>query len=268
MLPVPRSIRRAAATRGADRLPAVLSAASQDHRDRTSEFRESAPPEDISMRIPHLTVAVAAALLLTACGGSPLEGKSGPQVADAAADALEKAGSVHVSGAVEQDGEEGDVDLHLQGEDAIGTLALAGADIELLSVDGQVYLQAPPEFWTGFGLPEEFAAQFDGQWVVVPAEASSEFADFSLAGFVDELRNPESPVKDDVESGEVDGEDVVIVEQEDGSTLSVADDEDSYPLEITNKGDSPGTLTFSRFGEEEDITAPTDALDLNELIGA
>ena len=103
--------------------------------------------------------------------------------------------------------------------------------------------------------------------MVVPGDAASEFEEFSLAGFVTELRDPESPVKDDVESGEVDGEDVVIVEQEDGSQLSVADDEDSYPLQITNKGDSPGTLTFSRFGEEEDITAPADALDLNELVG-
>jgi hypothetical protein len=117
-------------------------------------------------------------------------------------------------------------------------------------------------------MPEEFAAQFDGQWVIVPADGASEFEDFTLAGFVQELREPESPVKDAVESGEVDGEDVVVVEQEDGSRLSVADDEDSYPLQITTEGDSPGTLNFSRFGEEEDITAPTDALDLNELIGA
>jgi hypothetical protein len=104
--------------------------------------------------------------------------------------------------------------------------------------------------------------------VIVPAEGASEFQDFSLAGFIEELRNPETPVKKDVESGEVDGEDVVIVEQEDGSRLSVADAEESYPLEMTNKGDSPGTLTFSRFGEKEDITAPADALDLNELMGA
>jgi hypothetical protein len=72
------------------------------------------------MRIPQLTVAAAAALLLTACGGSPLDGKTGPEVAAAAADALEEAGSVHVSGTVEQNGEEGDIDLHLQGEDALG----------------------------------------------------------------------------------------------------------------------------------------------------
>jgi hypothetical protein len=220
------------------------------------------------MRIPQLTVAAAAALLLTACGGSPLDGKTGPEVADAAADALEEAGAVHVAGTIEQNGEEGEVDLHLQGEGVTGTLTVGGVEVELLSVDDQVYLQAPPKFWSGFGMPEEFAAQFDGQWVIVPADGASEFADFTLAGFVDQLRNPESPVEDDVTTDEVDGQDVVVVEQEDGSTLSVADDENAYPLRITDNGDNPGTLTFSRFGEEEDITAPDDALDLNELAGS
>ncbi len=37
---------------------------------------------------------------------------------------------------------------------------------------------------------------------------------------------------------------------------------------MTYKGDSAVTLTFRRFGEKEDITAPADALDLNELMGA
>jgi hypothetical protein len=36
---------------------------------------------------------------------------------------------------------------------------------------------------------------------------------------------------------------------------------------MSNEGDSPGTLTFSEFGEEQDISAPEDALDLNELMG-
>jgi hypothetical protein len=210
----------------------------------------------------------AAALLLTACGGSPLEGKTGPEVATAAAAALEAAGSVHVAGTLVQDGQEGEVDLHLQGADAIGSITFGGAEIQLLSVGGAVYLQAPPEFWGSFGLPAEAAATFDGQWVTVPGEASAEFEEFSLAGFADQLRNPtDGEIKNEVASDEVDGEDVVVVEQEDGSTLTVADDDPAYPLEMTNAGDSAGTVTFSRFGEKEDITEPADALDLADLMG-
>jgi hypothetical protein len=220
------------------------------------------------MRIRSMTVAAATALLLTACGGSPLEGKTGREIADAAADALEKAGSVHMTGTIEQDGEEGDVDLHLQGEDAVGSITLGGAEIQLITVGGEAYIQAPPDFWSGFGLPEEAASLFEGQWVIVPQEAAADFQEFTLAGLVDALRDPESEVKDEVGSGEVDGKDVVVVEQENGGTLSVADDDPSYPLEITSSGDSSGTLTFSRFGEEEDVSAPADALDLDELAGS
>ncbi|HET6393346.1 MAG TPA: hypothetical protein VFG13_11050 [Blastococcus sp.] len=219
------------------------------------------------MRIPQLAAVSAAALLLTACGGSPLDGKSGPEVLDAAADALEAAGAVHVQGTANQDGEEGEIDMHFQGADGIGSLTFGGVELQLLTVGGEVYLQAPAEFWSSFGMPEDAAATFVDQWVIVPAEAAGEFADFSLDGFLQDLRDPENPVEDEVRTGEVDGEDVVIVEQEDGSTLSVADSDESYPLQMTNEGDSTGTLTFSRFGEKEDISAPEDAVDLAEVMG-
>jgi hypothetical protein len=218
-------------------------------------------------RLTTSAILAATALLLTACGSSPLEGKTGQEVAEAAAAALEEAGSVDIAGTMTTQGEEGEVDLHLQGEDAIGTITFAGTEIQLINAGGAVYMQAPPEFWTSFGLPAEAAAQFDGQWVVVPAEAGAGFAEFSLAGIVDELRNPDGEVKEEVAEGEVDGEDVVVVEQEDGSSLKVADDDPAYPLELTNNGDSSGTVTFSGFGETEDITAPADALDLTELMG-
>jgi hypothetical protein len=219
------------------------------------------------MRIRPVIVAAGTALLLTACGGSPLDGKTGQEVADAAADALEKAGAVHIEGTVQQDGEEGGVDLHLQGEDATGSLTMSGAELQLIVVDGTVYAQGGADFWGSFGMPEEGASLVEGKWIILPDEAAGDFAEFSLAGIVTSFRDPESKVKDDVRSDEVDGKDVVVVEQEDGSALSVTDDEPSYPLSLTNKGDSEGTLKFSRFGEKEDISAPDDAVDLTELMG-
>jgi hypothetical protein len=219
------------------------------------------------MRIRPVIIAAGTALLLTACGGSPLDGKNGPEVADAAADALEKAGAVHIDGTLQQDGEEGAVDLHLQGEDVTGSLTMSGAELQLVVVDGTVYAQGGADFWGSFGMPEEGASLVVGKWIILPDEAAGEFEDFSLAGIVKNFRDPESAIEDDVRSDELDGKDVVVVEQEDGSTLSVADDEPSYPLSLTNKGDSEGTLNFSRFGEKEDISAPADAVDLTELMG-
>ena len=220
------------------------------------------------MRIRQLSVAAGAVLLLTACGGGgPMDGKSGQEVADAAADALEEAGAVTVAGTVAQDGEEGEIDLHLQGADAIGTINFGGSEIEFLNVGGTAYMKAPPGFWGSFGLPEDIAAQFEGKWVTVPSDAASQFEQFSLDGFIEALRDPDGEVKEEVKEDELDGDPVVIVEQEDGSRLTVANDDPSYPLELTNEGDDAGSVIFSRFGEEEEIEAPTDAVDLTEMMG-
>ena len=210
----------------------------------------------------------AAALLLTACGSGPLEGKTGSEVATAAADALESAGAFHLSGTISRGGSATEVDLQLQGEDASGTLSLDGQEIELITVDDAVYVQAAPEFWSSFGIPAESAAQFDGQWVSVPAEAAAGFQSFTLAGFVAEIRSPDGEVEDEVTTTEVDGDDAVVVSLLDGSSLTVLDDDPSYPVALTNdEGGSSGTLTISGFGEEEDITAPSGALDLTEVMG-
>lgn len=218
-------------------------------------------------RIRRLTTVPAAALLLSACGGSPLDGKTGSEVAAAAADALEEAGAVHMAGEIVQDGEESSVDLHLQGEDAEGMLTFGGVELQLLTVDGTSYLQTAPEFWASFGAPEEVAASLEDQWVIVPEDVAGDFADFSLAGIVDQLRNPESAVEDEVTSEEVDGEDAVVVRQEDGSQLTVRDDDPAYPLALTDDGDSTSDIRFTRFGEEEDISAPEDPIELADALG-
>ena len=220
-------------------------------------------------RLTASVTLAAAALLLTACGGGPLDDKTGPEVSAAAADALEAAGSFHLSGTVSRGGQASEVDLHLQGEDATGTLRLDGSELQLLGVGGEVYVQAAPEFWTAFGMSTDVAAQLEGQWVTVPAEAAAGFQPFSVAGFVEELRNPDEAVKDEVTATEVDGDDAVVVALEDGSTLTVLNDDPSYPVELTNdEGDSSGKVTISRIGEEEEITAPSDPVDLAELTGA
>lgn len=223
------------------------------------------------MRTRSLTAPAAlltGALLLAACGGdSPLEGKTGPEVASLAADALEEAGAVHVAGTMTTDGEEGEIDLQLQGEDAAGTITLGGLEIELISVGGDVYMKADPEFWASFGMPEDAAAQFDGEWVAVPADAASDFADFSLSGIAEELRSSDDEINEETTTDELDGESVVIVEQEDGSQLVVADDDPAYPLELRGGDDSEGTLTFSDHGDEQDISAPDDVLDLESVMG-
>lgn len=222
------------------------------------------------MRIRSFTapaVLLTGALLLTSCGGgSPLEGKTGSEVAELAADALVEAGSVRVSGMMVTDGQEGEIDLRLEGDDAAGTITMDGLEIELITVDGAAYLRGTPDLLEMLGLPAEAAAQIDGQWIEIPAAEAEDFSDFSLEGIADELRSPDD-VKEETRTDELDGEDVVIVEQEDGKSLVVADDDPAYPLEMRGGGDSEGTLTFRDHGEAQDISAPEDIADLEALFG-
>jgi hypothetical protein len=219
----------------------------------------------------HRTLAVlgTSALLLTACGsdGNGMAELSGPEVADRAATALEEAGSATVSGEYSMDGQTEGIDLRLQGGDVSGTLSFGDVDVQLTAVGGQVYMQAPGDFWAQQGLPEDFVGQLDGRWVTLPAEAAPDFADLTLQGLAGELRSPsDARIQEEVAEDERDGEPVVVVRDDAGGSLVVAGEDQPYPLELTS-GEDEGTLTFGGFGEDQGITAPEDPLDLAELGG-
>ena len=223
------------------------------------------------MRIRTFTAPAAlaaGALLLTACGSSPLEGKNGTEVAELAADALEEAGSVRLAGSMTQDGEEAEIDMQLQGDDAAGTITVQGTEIELISVGGDVYLKATEELLASFGAAAEETADFEGRWIMVPSGEAADFEEFTLDSFIEQLRDPEDPIKDETSSEELDGDSVVVVEQEDGSTLSVADDDPPYPLALSGGEDEEGSVSFSEHGEEFDISAPDDVISEEELQGS
>ena len=221
------------------------------------------------MRIRTFTAPAAlaaGALLLTACGSSPLEGKNGPEVAGLAADALEEAGAVHLSGTIDQDGEETELDMQLQGDDAAGTVTVQGNEFELISVDGDVYLKATEELLASFNAPADQTADFEGRWIMIPAGESAEFEEFTLDRFVEQLREPEEgEYGDETSEDEVDGDSVIVVEQSEGPALSVKDDDPPYPLQLS---DEDGTITFSNHGDEEDISAPDDVISEEELQGS
>lgn len=222
------------------------------------------------MRIPPSTapaVLVAGTLLLSACGGdSPLEGRTGTEVSELAADALEESGAVHVAGTLTEDGEETYIDVQLQGADVAGSFTVNDVELEILAVDGDVFVQATPSFLEPLGVSAEDAEQYEGRWLALPSDAGADFEDFSLAGIADELRDVEDVVEE-TRADELDGDDVVVVEHEDGSELTVADDDPALPLRLSGGDGTEGAVVFTGHGEEEDLSAPGDAIAIEELVG-
>jgi hypothetical protein len=192
--------------------------------------------------------------------------KTGPQVAADAADALVRAGAVHMVGTGTSDGQPLSVDLHLQGADASGTVTMAGQPLEIITTAGQAYAKAPAAFWTAQQVPASTARELDGRWVVLPAEAASTFGEFSLTRLADQLRTPDGAAwKVEVQRSSAAGGDVVVITDSDGSTTQVAATGEPYPLQSTDKGADAGTVTLSDFGTKVAITAPPAPLDLQEL---
>ncbi|MCA0145696.1 hypothetical protein [Blastococcus sp. LR1] len=230
-----------------------------------------------------LALAGAAALLLAGCSGSDesgsdsASGASGSElsrmeaaeVVDASFTALEESGAAHVVGSIDENGAVQELDLQLEGDDVAGSITMDGVSVELISVGGQAYVQAPADFWASFGMPAEFAGQLEGQWVLMPAEAAGSFASLTLSGLVAELRaSGGDTVKGEVTTDELDGEKVVVVTQENGSTFTTRDDDENpYPLVIEEQGDAPAMVEFSDFGEPAGIAAPPNPVDLTTLGG-
>ena len=180
---------------------------------------------------------------------------------------LKAAGAVHVEGTMIQDGTEAALDMQLQDDGASGTLEMGGQQIELLVVGDEAYVQADAEFWKSSGSPEAFASMIAGRWLLMPAEQAGELGPLSLEGFAEELLDPESGVVEEVETGQVEGEDVLVVSTEDGSKLSVLTGDDSYPVLLEGTEENPGNVVLSGFGERQELEAPADFVDLADLGG-
>lgn len=222
-----------------------------------------------------LAPAALALTLLAACGGTTADSgngesaKKGPQVAADAAKALKDSGAAHLTGTRTSGGTSLALDLHLQGADAQGSITESGQKLQVISTGGKLYAQAPAAFWTGQGIPAAAGALLAGKWVIVPADAGTVLP-FTLDSLAAELTKPTdgTTVKDKVTTATYQGKKVVVITSSDGSTFDVAATGKPYPLHSVNKGKDTGTITLADFGKRTPITAPTGALDLNQLTGS
>ncbi|MGY1742324.1 MULTISPECIES: hypothetical protein [unclassified Blastococcus] len=229
------------------------------------------------MRVRALALAGLSAVALTACGATEVAGsarpaadaadgaevghRTGPELADAAATALEHAGSVRVQGTVGMHGGKVDADMRLQGDDVDAIMDLDGTSMRLVLTDGELFVRASAGFWAAQGLPEPVVTQVAGAWARTPADPLLGAEEMTLAVLAAEVRSPTgATIADEVTAGEVDGRPVWLVEASDGSVTSVAAEGTPYPLLLTTPG--MGTARLSAFGSVEPVVAPADFVDL------
>jgi hypothetical protein len=220
-------------------------------------------------RLATYAIGIAVAAAMTGCGGdddggddsSDFADKSAADIVEAATEAMGGLESMRVAGEMTSEAQQGTIDMQLGSDgNCTGSLALGETGkIDILGVDGERWFRGDEAFWSTTGVPDPSAVI--GKWV---ADEGDDFAEFcSVEDFVEGLFTDESEEKYESKGTDsVDGEDVVVIEQddtEDGvSTGFILADEPHYMVKIEKEGAEGGSIAFSEFDEDFDVTAPSE----------
>jgi hypothetical protein len=218
--------------------------------------------------------AISTLLLVPGCGAAtteagssePLDGLTAAQVLKKARAAVKSASSVHFVAHIVESGDDPiDVDVHISGRDAAGTIGLNGSSMKVRLVGQSIYIQGDHQFWVD-AAGTEAAKLLDGKWVkgsgsdpIVKSFSKFVSLDSVTVGLLGHDRKVER-----VKGRTIDGQQTVglhdLTEPENG-TFYVANAEKPYPLLVVPDAgsDSQGRAVFSDWDEKVTVSPPPEA---------
>jgi len=131
--------------------------------------------------------------------------KPAQQVLADAKSALFNAPSVHVKGTQTQAGKSQKLDVQFQGEDAAGTITIAGIPLNIVKTAGKVYVKAPAPFWVKT-VGATVAPKLANRWLEQDAAKAGNVTTLTLQGVAASLNSDDSPLKSAVATADVDGQ--------------------------------------------------------------
>jgi hypothetical protein len=225
-----------------------------------------------------LPFAAALCLFLTAsilagCGGSSssgngVESKSPEQIVEAAKAASAQAKSVHINGTIRSSGKPVSLDMELlAGKGGKGKISQEGFTIQLIQVNGAVYINGSAAFYNHVG--GAAAAQLlQGKWLKAPAN-SGELASLAELTNLSKLLDSALASHGKLSKGStttIEGQKAVAIEDTTkGGTLYVAATGTPYPLEIAKSGGESGKVLLNRWDKPVSLSAPAGAIDIGKL---
>jgi hypothetical protein len=217
--------------------------------------------------------ALLACGVLAGCGGSSSAGngiasKSPAQIIAAAKAAADAAATVRVAGTVINEGKPLSIDMELlAGKGGRGRITIGGVSISLIRVGGAVYINGSQAFYRRIAGPTA-ARLLQGKWLKAP-EKSGNFASLAsltdLAKLIDTtLASHGALARDGTKT--LGGQKVVAINDvSQGGTLYVAVTGAPYPIEVVKDGGSGGRIVFDRWNKPVTLTAPANAININQL---
>ncbi|MEU9646758.1 hypothetical protein [Streptomyces sp. NPDC048188] len=245
------------------------------------------------MRTSKVAIAVASASvcvsLLAGCGGGsedegkPFEGQSADDIAAKAVEATRQAKSVHVKGDTRtEDGSTVTVDVSVdQEKNCQGTIGAGETRADVRHTDATLYLRGDEQYWQTALKQQPDAAQkmapkLTDKWVKMPANDATTAGVCDKQGFIAAMDEDESERKGMKRGSttDVNGEEALALTKDAAGgeklTLYVATEGEPYILKTTTEGGkSPGSVTFSEYGETVAPEQPPagETVDMKELAG-
>jgi len=211
---------------------------------------------------------------LAGCGSSSPKGNGVAALSPTAIVAQTKAAadsarSVHIVGSGTSGGQSLTIDLSLAvGKGGVGTISTNGLLINLIEVNGTVYIKGSPAFYTHFAGPA--AAQLlQGKWLEAPAD-NSNFSTLTSFTNIDKLFGAIFSNIGTLKKGStatINGQQTVgVTDLAHGGTLYVDTTGTPYPVKIVNTtpGDS-GSVSFKDWNKPVTLRAPANAVNLSQL---
>lgn len=219
-----------------------------------------------------LALAVAAIAGCGSSGSSSSENgvaaKSPTEILSASKTAAQGASAVHVSGSLVSGGSPITLDLNLvEGKGGKGKISENGLSFELIQLNGTAYISGSSEFYKHFAGPA--AAQLlQGKWLKASATSGSLSTLASLTD-LQKLISAALAQHGTLTKGSkttISGQPAIpVTDTTQGGSLYVATTGEPFPLQISKSGSGGGKITFDEWNKPVTITAPANAVDINEL---
>lgn len=222
-------------------------------------------------RRPALALAAAAALVATGAlsgcgGGSKLNGeqsKTGNQVAADAVNALRGAASAHMIFSGPVGNASATFDLTFKGDDTKGQVSTNGTTFQVIKIGNQAYIKGDKATYTALA-NARIADLIGDRWLLLSGDQAANFTAITLSNITSSLNS--STWAKPVTQSKLDGKKVVVItNNKNNAQVYVANTGTPYPMKGQGKTAGDGSWTLSDFNAPVTISAPADAVNLNEL---
>jgi hypothetical protein len=231
------------------------------------------PPRPARRRRRHslgitVTAGLAAALVVTSCGGSSSsdKGKDSAQVAANSVAALKGAESVHVTGhtsATETDAESA-LDLTFQGANTTGSVTQNGTTLQVIRVDGKSYVKGDKAAYTALA-GAAAAALIGDRWLLLSGTDAQSLNNLTLASFAASI-NTNTKYDSKIDKSSVDGTAaLVLTDPADNTKLYVAATGKPYPLKAVKTSSANDFINFNDYNKKVTVVAPADSVDIAQI---